>query len=179
MATPNNARLGRPCGLTCLQGNMRWSKPSLLTLLVDAANKKTIPTGWISYFLLNHPLLELLINYRMSLATFTTSSLKGAGEPPSSPQVLTLGVVHRTVPRTSLSVKLKSMTDSPTWWVCIWIIKNLNSLRNLSNLFETKVSLTFELPLTQTLIVQSGTVLELTEEVILSKTFSFWTICNA
>ena len=57
MATINpstNARLGRPCGLTCLQGNMRRSKPSLLTLLVDAANKTTHPNG-VEIFLITEP----------------------------------------------------------------------------------------------------------------------------
>ena len=60
MATPqpNNARLGRPCGLTCLQGNMRRSKPSLLTLLVDAANKKTHPNGLNIIFLTEPPTIR-------------------------------------------------------------------------------------------------------------------------
>ena len=50
----HNARLGRPCSLTCLQGNMRRSKPSLLTLLVDAANKTTHPNG-VDIFLITEP----------------------------------------------------------------------------------------------------------------------------
>ena len=57
MATHNpspNARLGRPCSLTCLQGNMRRSRPSLLTLLVDAANKTTHPNG-VDIFLITGP----------------------------------------------------------------------------------------------------------------------------
>ena len=51
----NNARLGRPCGLTCLQGNMRRSKPSLLTLLVDAANKTTHPQGVQIFLITEQP----------------------------------------------------------------------------------------------------------------------------
>ena len=51
----NNAQLGRPSGLTCLQGNMRQSKPSLLTLLVDAANKKTHPLGVQIFFITEPP----------------------------------------------------------------------------------------------------------------------------
>ena len=50
----NNTRLGRPCGLTSLQGNMRRSKPSLLTLLVDTANKTTHPQG-VQIFLITEP----------------------------------------------------------------------------------------------------------------------------
>ena len=51
----NNARLGHPCGLTCLHGNMRRSKPSLLTLLVDAANKTTHPHGVQIFFITEPP----------------------------------------------------------------------------------------------------------------------------
>ena len=50
----NNTRLGRPRGLTCLQGNMRRSKPSLLTLLVDTANKTIHPNG-VDIFLITEP----------------------------------------------------------------------------------------------------------------------------
>ena len=51
----HNPRLGRPCSLTCLQGNMRRSKPSLLTLLVDAANKTTHPNGVDIFFITEPP----------------------------------------------------------------------------------------------------------------------------
>ena len=52
--TPPNDRLERLCSLTCLQSNTRKSKPSLLTLLVDAANKTIYPNG-VDIFLITEP----------------------------------------------------------------------------------------------------------------------------
>ena len=39
----SNARLRSPCDIQCLQGNMRHSKPSLLSLFGDIANKNIYP----------------------------------------------------------------------------------------------------------------------------------------
>ena len=52
--TSPNARLERLCSLTCLQSNTRRSRPSLLTLLVDAANKTIHPNG-VDIFLITEP----------------------------------------------------------------------------------------------------------------------------
>ena len=55
----NNAHIGCPCGLACLQGNMRQSKPSLLTLLIDAANKKTHHQGVQIFFITEPPTIRV------------------------------------------------------------------------------------------------------------------------
>ena len=52
--TSPNTRLERLCSLTCLQSNTRRSRPSLLTLLVDAANKTIHPNG-VDIFLITEP----------------------------------------------------------------------------------------------------------------------------
>ena len=53
--TPNNTRLGQPCNIQCLQGNMRCSKPSLLSLFIDIANKNIYPKGIDILFLMEPP----------------------------------------------------------------------------------------------------------------------------
>ena len=54
--TPSsNARLGSPCDIQCLQGNMRHSRPSLLCLFGDIANKNIYPKGVNIIFLTEPP----------------------------------------------------------------------------------------------------------------------------
>ena len=57
MATPSssNVCLKTPCNIQCLQGNMRCSKPSLLSLFLDIANKKNHPKGVDILFLTEPP----------------------------------------------------------------------------------------------------------------------------
>ena len=53
--TPNNTRIRQPCNIQCLQGNMRRSKPSLLSLFGDIANKNIYPKGIDILFLTEPP----------------------------------------------------------------------------------------------------------------------------
>ena len=51
----NNTSPTQPCDLQCLQGNMWRSKPCLLSLLVDVANKTIYPKGVDIIFLMEPP----------------------------------------------------------------------------------------------------------------------------
>ena len=53
--TPNNTRPGSPCNIQCFQGNMRCSKPSLLCLFRDIANKNIYPKCINIIFLTEQP----------------------------------------------------------------------------------------------------------------------------
>ena len=53
--TPNETSLERPCDILCVQGNMRHSKPSLLNLILDSANKKIHPKGVDIFFITEPP----------------------------------------------------------------------------------------------------------------------------
>ena len=57
MATTSssNVQLGSPCDIQCLQGNMRHSKPRLLSLFGDIANKNIYPKGIDIMFLTEPP----------------------------------------------------------------------------------------------------------------------------
>ena len=53
--THNNTCLGQPCNIQCLQGNMRLSKPSVLSLFGDIANKNIYHKGIDILFLMEPP----------------------------------------------------------------------------------------------------------------------------
>ena len=72
MATPSssNESLGRPCHINCLQGNMRRSKPSLLNLILDSANKKIHPKGVDIMFITEPP--RIMTTNKLSKVPATT-----------------------------------------------------------------------------------------------------------
>ena len=57
-SSPNNTSLRRSCNIQCLQVNLRRSKPALLNLILDAADKKIHSNGVNIIFITEPPTIR-------------------------------------------------------------------------------------------------------------------------